>query len=115
MNPCLAGHIDPGTPICADAFSTHVRLAKALNLTLKKLVTSKGIHILEGVFHLQNVNAYHSHLKQWIEGTFHGVATRYLKHYLGWRRLLAARIPLTLKGLQEKIAHHWMKQHLAGT
>jgi hypothetical protein len=34
--------------------------------------------------HVQNVNAYHSRLKQWLR-RFHGVARRYLPNYLGWR------------------------------
>jgi len=33
------------------------------------------------------VNAYDSRLKSWMI-RFHGVATKYLTHYLGWRRLL---------------------------
>ncbi|MGE6235401.1 hypothetical protein ACLH0D_20805, partial [Aeromonas media] len=34
-----------------------------------------------------HVNGYHRRLKEWME-RFHGVATSYLKHYLGWRRML---------------------------
>lgn len=40
-----------------------------------------------GAFHIQNVNAYDSRLKSWMI-PFHGVATKYLTNYLGWRRLL---------------------------
>jgi len=36
---------------------------------------------------VQNVNAYDSRLKTWMN-RFHGVATQYLEHYLGWRRWL---------------------------
>jgi hypothetical protein len=39
----------------------------------------------DGVWHVQNVNAQDSRLKGWMVG-FHGVATKYLHHYLGWRR-----------------------------
>ncbi|MGO9461877.1 MAG: IS1595 family transposase [Rhodomicrobium sp.] len=39
-----------------------------------------------GVFHIQNVNAYHSRLKTWMR-RFNGVATKYLPSYLGWRRM----------------------------
>ncbi len=39
-----------------------------------------------GVFHIQNVNAYHSRLKTWMR-RFDGVATKYLPNYLGWRRM----------------------------
>jgi transposase-like protein len=34
-----------------------------------------------------NVNAYHGHLKQWLN-RFNGVATKNLPNYLGWRRAL---------------------------
>lgn len=39
----------------------------------------------QGAYHIQHVNAYHSRLKQWINGHFHGVATKYLDHYLWWK------------------------------
>ncbi|MGK5004862.1 IS1595 family transposase, partial [Janthinobacterium sp. LB2P70] len=48
-----------------------------------------GIRV-QGAAHVQNVNAYHSRLRQWL-GPFHGVATRYLSNYLGWRWILDAR------------------------
>lgn len=40
-------------------------------------------------FHLNNVNAYHGRLKEWLR-RFHGVATKNLPNYLGWRRTLEA-------------------------
>lgn len=40
-------------------------------------------------FHLNNVNAYHGRLKEWLR-RFHGVATQNLPNYLGWRRTLEA-------------------------
>ena len=39
---------------------------------------------VDGQIHVQNVNAYHSRFKQWL-GRFHGVASKYLPNYLGWR------------------------------
>ena len=39
--------------------------------------------------HRQNVNAYHGRLKEWLR-RFHGVATKNLPNYLGWRRTLEA-------------------------
>ena len=39
--------------------------------------------------HLNNVNAYHGRLKEWLR-RFHGVATKNLPNYLGWRRTLEA-------------------------
>ncbi|MCD6476145.1 MAG: IS1595 family transposase [Anaerolineaceae bacterium] len=46
---------------------------------------SKGRRVIKGAYHIQNVNAYHSRLKSWLSH-FHGVATKYLPSYLGWRR-----------------------------
>jgi hypothetical protein len=43
--------------------------------------------VVAGVYHIQNVNAYDSRLKNWIR-RFHGVATKYLDSYLGWFRTL---------------------------
>ena len=39
--------------------------------------------------HINNVNAYHGRLKQWL-ARFNGVATKNLPNYLGWRRALEA-------------------------
>lgn len=39
---------------------------------------------VKGAVHVQNVNAYHSRFREWL-ARFHGVATRYLPNYLGWR------------------------------
>jgi transposase-like protein len=40
-----------------------------------------------GIYHIQNVNAYISGLKGWLQ-RFKGVATKYLASYLGWRRMI---------------------------
>ncbi|WP_448216715.1 transposase [Endozoicomonas sp. 2B-B] len=56
-----------------------------------------------------------SHLKGWIHGVFHGIATKYLKHYLGWRRVLTEATELTGERLSEKIAGHWFKQQIKAT
>jgi transposase-like protein len=39
---------------------------------------------VRGAVHVQNVNAYHHRFREWL-ARFHGVATRYLGNYLGWR------------------------------
>lgn len=39
--------------------------------------------------HINNVNAYHGRLKEWLR-RFHGVATKNLPTYLGWRRAIEA-------------------------
>ena len=49
-----------------------------------------GEHVRAKTIHVQNVNGYHSRLKQWMD-RFNGVATKHLPNYLGWRRLLDGR------------------------
>jgi hypothetical protein len=36
-----------------------------------------------GIYHIQNVNGYHSNLTRWIK-FFNGVAAKYLNNYLAW-------------------------------
>ena len=112
---CLNGRISMTAAVCADAHLAHEKLARKLGFIFKELVTSSGEHIKEGIFHLQHVNAYHSTLKGWLAGIFHGVATKYLPHYLGWRRELSAGKKLTLERLCKTITDHWEHQPLMGT
>ena len=61
---------------------------------MRPSIFSAGIRVVDHAFHIQNVNDYHSRLKGWM-GRFHGVATKYLPNYLGWRRCLE-RFAVTL-------------------
>lgn len=45
---------------------------------------------VKGVYHIQNVNSYHSRLKKWMD-RFNGVATKYLQNYLAWFRYLDSK------------------------
>ena len=97
------GRINIEAVVCADASLAHEKLARKLGFTFKELVTSSGQRVIDGVFHLQHVNAYHSNLKKWIFGIFHGVATKYMAHYLGWRRALTESEPLNIGRMINKI------------
>jgi len=61
--------------------------AREIGVAHRAVNLNKGIRVLAGVYHIQNANAYHSRLKEWMR-RFHGVATKYLDHYLGWRRMI---------------------------
>ncbi|WP_095211328.1 IS1595 family transposase [Endozoicomonas ascidiicola] len=111
----LNGRISIQATVCADAHLAHEKLADKLGFDFKELVTSAGQHVVEGIYHIQTVNSYHRHLKRWIGGIFQGVATRYLPHYLAWRRELTAANKLTAGRLVSKIAEHWCFQPLTVT
>ena len=73
--------------LCTDTDGATIAFAKEEGITIETIIASKGEHVVEGVIHVQNVNAYISRLKRWMR-SFNGVATKYLAHYIGWRRLL---------------------------
>ena len=63
------------------AFANKHRLHhQAVNLAAGERVRRSMVAII----HVQNVNAYHARLHQWL-APFRGVASRYLPNYLGWR------------------------------
>ena len=73
--------------LCSDGSSTLAAAAKALGVAHRPINLSAGIRVVAGVYHVQNVNAYDSRLKDWIR-RFRGVATCYLDSYLGWFRAI---------------------------
>ncbi len=71
---------------CTDAwraFSTYAKSKVMEHYRFK----SDGKERVKGIYHIQNVNNYHSRLKGWIH-RFYGVATKYLGHYLSWFQFL---------------------------
>ncbi len=71
--------------LCIDAHLTFECLANKHHLNYKVLNASAGERVKETAFYIQGVNNYHQRLKGWLV-RFHGVATKYLPHYLGWFR-----------------------------
>ena len=79
--------LDHDAVLCSDGSAVYVALAKQLYIAHQPVNISAGIRVVDHAFHIQNVNAYDSRLKGWM-ARFHGVATKYLPNYLGWRRCL---------------------------
>jgi transposase-like protein/IS1 family transposase len=79
----LGETIIPGSQICTDYWRSYQTFTRKLNLPHFRLNISKGRRIIHGIYHIQNVNSYHSRLKEWMR-RFHGVATKYLYNYLVW-------------------------------
>lgn len=79
--------VDPEAILCSDSAGGYAAFARATGITHRPLNIQHGPRVVDGVFHIQNVNAYDSRLKGWMR-RFHGVATQYLENYLGWRRML---------------------------
>lgn len=73
--------------LCTDGGKALGAVAKGMEIVHRPVNLAAGIRVVAGVYHVQNVNAYDSRLKEWMR-RFHGVATCYLPNYLGWRRLI---------------------------
>lgn len=72
--------------LVSDGNPTYRYFAQDAGISHDAINLSAGVHV-KGAVHIQNVNAYHGRLKQWLN-RFHGVATHYLDNYLGWFRCL---------------------------
>lgn len=75
-------HLDEQAILVTDSTKAFEHFCKV------KKVEHISVNIRQGlkkrrVFHIQNVTSYRQLLKSWIR-RFHGVATKYLAHYLGW-------------------------------
>lgn len=75
--------LDDDTLLISDGNPAYSAFCQAVGISHEMVNLSKGQRV-NGAYHLQNVNAYHSRFKQWLI-RFHGVATKYLSNYLGWR------------------------------
>ena len=79
--------LDPDAVLCSDSAAVYHCFAERAHIAHTPVNLSAGIRVIDHAFHIQNVNAYHGRLKGWMF-RFHGVATKYLPNYLGWRRCL---------------------------
>jgi len=69
--------------LVTDSNAAYRAFARATGITHEAVNLRAGERV-RGAIHVQNVNAYHSRFREWL-ARFHGVATRYLPNYLGWR------------------------------
>jgi transposase-like protein len=85
----LGGAITSANEFCCDGGSAIVAFARKAGIPMHILPAPGKPSPQAPDFHINNVNAYHSRLKEWMR-RFHGVATKNLPNYLGWRRTLEA-------------------------
>jgi hypothetical protein len=69
--------------LVTDANAAYRYFAREAGISHQFVNLRAGVRV-SGAIHVQNVNAYHSRFKLWLD-RFHGVATHYLPNYLGWR------------------------------
>jgi transposase-like protein len=85
----LGGVVTSANEFCCDGGTAVVAFARHAGIAAHVLPMPGKPNPNAPDFHLNNVNAYHGRLKEWLR-RFHGVATKNLPSYLGWRRTLEA-------------------------
>ena len=70
----------PRAPLIITVFK---QFAKTKGISEHYTFTASKMEHVKGLYHIQNVNSYHSRLKGWIR-KFNRVATKYLQNYLAW-------------------------------
>ena len=86
FDAALETRIERDAVLVTDGRQAYIGLAEACGVEHVKVVARAGERVVNG-FHIQNVNAYASRLKDWLR-PFRGVASKYLATYLGWRRMI---------------------------
>lgn len=89
LRRCLLPVISNEVLLVSDSNASYRYFAKDAGITHQAINLRAGQRV-KGAIHVQNVNAYHSRFRGWLE-RFNGVATHYLPNYLGWRWVLDAK------------------------
>jgi transposase-like protein len=90
VTAALGGVVTPDNQLCCDGGKAIVGFARKGGIPCQILPSPGGPRPEAPNLHINNINGYHSRLKEWLR-PFHGVATKYLDTYLGWRRIAEAR------------------------
>ena len=89
LDEAIGGRLSETKILCTDSWRAFSTFANTKGLSHYRF-KSDGKQRVKGVYHIQNVNNYHSRLKRWID-RFNGVATKYLQNYLAWFRYLDSK------------------------
>lgn len=84
----LTPYVGNVSSLCSDANGAWQAYAKDTDLKHVALNASQKQRV-QNIYHIQNVNAFHSRLKQWMR-RFNGVASKFLDNYLTWFRFVDA-------------------------
>jgi transposase-like protein len=92
ITAALGGVIGRGADLCCDGGMAIAAFGRRAGVRLH-ILPAPGLPKPNAPdFHINNVNAYHGRLTEWLR-RFHGVATHNLSNYLSWRRTIEALSP----------------------
>jgi len=72
---------------CTDKDTAYAKFASAKDNFRHIKLKRGGATSIQGQYHVQNINAYHSRLKHFLR-RFKGVSTKYLNNYLVWNNVI---------------------------
>lgn len=108
LDKVLANRIKKNSIICTDKEKSYIRFAKENLLEHIRLAATKA---KKGIYHIQNINGYHSRLKKFID-VFKGVSTKHLNNYLTWNSLIQERASRTSEqALRDEVLGLCFKGH----
>lgn len=73
--------------ICTDSHRSYDGFARKKKLKHVKINASKGQHVKDKIYHIQNINSTHSLIKNWMHRFNGGVGSNYLQNYMNWFRV----------------------------
>src|ERR1700758_305251 len=89
ITAALGQVITPPAELCCDGGAAITAFARRARVKVHVLPAPGTPRPEAPDLHINNVNAYHGRLKEWMR-RFHGVATKNLPSYLSWRRTIEA-------------------------
>jgi transposase-like protein len=89
IDSVLGGVITPANQFCCDGGTAILAFARRAGIPVHVLPAPGKPDPKAPDLHITPVNAYHGRFKEWMR-RFHGVATKNLPNYLGWRRAIEA-------------------------
>jgi transposase-like protein len=90
IDTTLTSHFQRDTVLISDAHNSYKSYSAINNVEHIIINGRKKEYVKKGIYHLNNINNYHSRLKKWIS-RFNGVSTKYLQLYLVWFQFLDNR------------------------
>jgi transposase-like protein len=93
----IASRISRQNILCTDAWRAFKTFASQRGIAHYRFKSTESKRV-KGVYHIQNVNNYHSLYKRWLS-RFAGVASKYMDNYLAWFKFLQENKELSRQAL----------------
>ncbi len=87
LDEVIGDYISQDNIICTDKWRAYKTYCKEKGIKLYQLKPGDTGRVIKGIYHIQNVNSFHSRLKKFIN-KFKGISSKYLDNYLSWYNFL---------------------------